>query len=644
VLVLPPTSRDGELAQAALDRVRIATHVCSNVAALCDELDRGAGLALIDGARLTAQDLACLTGWLARQPVWSDLPVLLLSGKGADAATVGSAADALGNVTVLELPLRVAALVSAVRSALRGRERQYQTRENLARIEQDARDLEASTAKYRTLFETISEAVAICRMIYAEDGTPRDFRFLEVSPSFVRQTAARDAPGRTIRDFDPEIEQMLLDHCQNAIVTREAQHFELFNQRFALWLDMHVYPLADPGGDQFALVFNNIGARKRAEHELREAGRRKDEFLAILAHELRNPLAPIRNSLEILKMTAGESVSAARVSHMLERQVDYMVRLIDDLMEISRITRGKIELRREPVDVGEVVARAVEISQPQIEAGRHTIDVSLPQVPVEIDGDPVRLTQVIANLLNNAAKYTDAGGRLGIDVAREAEWVRVTVRDNGIGIAPDMLPRVFDLFAQGHGSDNRARGGLGIGLTLVKTLVELHGGAVQAKSEGLGLGSEFTFRLPLRASANAVAAKPAEMAQVTSPTGHVVVADDNRDAAESLATLLRLLGAEVDVAFNGPDALAVIQRTRPEVAFIDIGMPGMNGHEVAQRVRGDPTCSDVTLIALTGWGQESDRERSRLAGFDHHLVKPAQFQAIQAMLESAARRHAAGGA
>jgi signal transduction histidine kinase/CheY-like chemotaxis protein len=639
VLLLPPTSRDGELAQAALVRVGITTQVCNGVPALCEELDRGAGLALIDGARLTMEDLACLTGWLARQPVWSDLPVLLLASKGADAATLGIASDVLGNVTVLELPLRVAALVSAVRSALRARERQYQARGNLARIEQDARDLEASTAKYRTLFDSISEAVAICRMIYAKDGAPRNFRFLEVSPSFVRQTAARDAPGRTIRDFDPDIEPLLLDRCQQAIVTREAQHFEMFNQRFALWLDMHVYPLADPGGDEFALVFNNIGARKRAEHELREADRRKDEFLAILAHELRNPLAPIRNSLEILKMTAGESASAARVGHMLERQVDHMVRLIDDLMEISRITRGKIELRRQAVDIGEVVARAVEISQPQIESGGHRIEVSIPSSAVEIDADPVRITQVIANLLNNAAKYTDPGGRLSIDVVCEADWVRVSVRDNGIGIGADMLPRVFDLFAQGDGGGNRARGGLGIGLTLVKTLVELHGGTVQARSEGPGLGSEFTFRLPMRESIHAVAVKPAEATPLASLGSHVVVADDNRDAAESLATLLRLLGAEVDVAFNGNDALAVIQRTRPEVAFIDIGMPGMNGHEVAQRVRDDPTCSDVTLIALTGWGQESDRERSRLAGFDHHLVKPAQFQAIQAMLESARERH-----
>jgi signal transduction histidine kinase/ActR/RegA family two-component response regulator len=379
----------------------------------------------------------------------------------------------------------------------------------------------------------------------------------------------------------------------------------------------------------------DITARKRAEDLLREADRRKDEFLAILAHELRNPLAPIRNSLHILRLTSPRDPTAERVGEMMERQVNHMVRLVDDLMEVSRITRGKIELRKEPLDLEAVVRSAVETSRPAIEAAGHELTLSLPPERLTLDGDPVRLTQVIANLLNNAAKYTDAGGHIWLDLRRQGAQVAISVRDTGVGIPQDMLPRVFELFTQIERDANRAQGGLGIGLTLVKRLVEMHDGTIEAHSQGKGQGSEFVVRLPLapterpaRGAENGVSLSPVLGSQ------RVLVVDDNRDAAESLAMLLKLLGADVHVVFNGPDALEAVETYKPAVVLLDIGMRGMDGYEVARRIRRRPESRDVILIALTGWGQEEDRQRSRAAGFDSHLIKPADLGALQTLLTS----------
>jgi CheY-like chemotaxis protein/two-component sensor histidine kinase len=320
---------------------------------------------------------------------------------------------------------------------------------------------------------------------------------------------------------------------------------------------------------------------------------------------------------------------------MMERQVGHMVRLVDDLLEVSRITQGRIELRKEPLELAAVVRVAVETSRPLIEAAGHRIVLELPPEPVAVEGDAVRLTQVVANLLNNAAKYSDPGGRIALEVRREADSVAISVRDAGWGIPADMLPRLFDPFTQVARHAHRAQGGLGIGLTLVKTLVELHGGSVRAHSEGEGRGSEFVIRLPLAAAPDRDAQPQADARAPDRLAGkRVLVVDDNRDAAESLGTLLRLLGAEVRVAYDGPDAVAAIATYHPAVVLLDIGMPGMDGHEVARHIRQQPALKDVVLIALTGWGQDEDRNRSRSAGFDAHLVKPADIAAIAAVMRS----------
>jgi signal transduction histidine kinase/CheY-like chemotaxis protein len=369
---------------------------------------------------------------------------------------------------------------------------------------------------------------------------------------------------------------------------------------------------------------------------LRETDRRKDEFLATLAHELRNPLAPVRNALQILKMPRVDVETVERSREMMERQVQHLVRLVDDLLDVSRVMRGKIELRREPVELATVVAWAVETVQPLVEAQGHDLSVRMPSESLLLDADPVRLAQVVGNLLTNAAKYTEPSGRIWLTAERDGDMAALRVRDNGIGIASHMLPRIFELFVQlDHGS-TKAQGGLGIGLTLVKNLVEMHNGIVQARSDGLGHGSEFVVRLPLVASAvdpdhGADTASQAD--QFVPPSGkRLLVVDDNQDAANSLAMLLKLQGHDARVAYSGIGALEMTKTYTPDVVLLDIGMPGMDGYEVARRMRQQVGLEGVVLAALTGWGQQEDRRRSKEAGFDHHLVKPVDVAELNRLL------------
>jgi PAS domain S-box-containing protein len=385
-------------------------------------------------------------------------------------------------------------------------------------------------------------------------------------------------------------------------------------------------------------VFLDVTALKQAEQALRDADRRKDEFLATLAHELRNPLAPIRNCLRMLRLAGASSAGPAveRAHEVMERQVAHMVRLVDDLLELSRISRGTIELKKERVELATVINHALETSKPLIEAAGHRLSVSLPSEPIRVDGDPVRLSQVFANLLNNAAKYTEQGGNIAVAARLDGGDAVVSVRDTGIGIARDMLARVFEMFAQVPNSLRRSQDGLGIGLNLVRTLVTMHGGSVTAQSDGIGQGSEFVVRLPVALDDGGALGSTRSHADSSpiAPTHRILVVDDNRDAADSLAMLLRFSGADVHVAYDGASALEAIRMCRPSVVFLDLGMPGMDGYEVARRVRQNPHSAKTMLIALTGWGQESNRRSSEEAGFNHHLVKPVDFGSVQAVLAS----------
>jgi signal transduction histidine kinase len=503
VLLLASTRRDATTTDALLQAASIPLTACTTFDELIDELERGAGVVIVPEEAMTPVDNARLADLVQRQPPWSDLPILVLAYAGATSAATREAVRTLGNVTLLERPLRVPTLMSAVRTALRARQRQYQIREHLAE-------------------------------------------------------------------------------------------------------------------------------RARAEESLRLLDQRKDEFLATLGHELRNPLAPMLSGMHLLRLGGVDDARSAQVLAVMERQVTHLARLVDDLLEVSRITRGLIDVRRDPLDLVSVVSAALDTCRPIIEAAGHELVVDLPASSIPVAGDRVRLTQVFANLLTNAAKYTNGRGQIRVTATSSTGRATVSVRDNGIGIHSSHLASVFDMFMQVDRSNRRAQGGLGIGLTLVRTLVDMHGGCVEARSDGPNQGSEFLVELPLLAEPVPDGEPSANLRPF--PDRRILVVDDNRDAAETLGALLQTLGATVSIVHSGRSALEHLDQFDPDTMLLDIGMPEMDGYEVARQVRATPNHAHTLLIALTGWGQEQDQRHSRAAGFDHHLVKPPDIDKLRDLL------------
>jgi PAS domain S-box-containing protein len=421
------------------------------------------------------------------------------------------------------------------------------------------------------------------------------------------------------------------------------QHGEPWEERFRLrssegeyrWFMGRCQPLRDGDGQvvKWLGCDTDINALVRSQDALREADRRKDEFLATLAHELRNPLAPLCNALEVLRLGRNGTEVSAQFQDIMERQVRHLIRLVDDLLEVSRISLGKIELSKEAVALGSVIHHAIETSQPLIDAAGHRLTVSLLPQQVLLDADPVRLAQVFSNLLNNAAKYMEPGGTIQLTSKLANDTAVVSVRDSGIGIAAEDLPRVFELFTQIERAKDGYCGGLGIGLALVRSLVEMHGGSISAYSAGLGQGSEFVVTLPLTGLAP-LAASPAPARPGALSRHRILLVDDNQDAADSLAVLLTLRGARTRVTYSGLEAMCALDTFQPTVVLMDLGMPGMDGFELAHRIRQHPRFGRVHLIALSGWGQEADRRRSQAAGIEQHLVKPVNIDDLQGLLES----------
>jgi signal transduction histidine kinase len=411
--------------------------------------------------------------------------------------------------------------------------------------------------------------------------------------------------------------------------------------------DLHLDPVRAEGGEisGSVLVLEESAGTEEADAELRRrseelvaADRRKDQFLAMLAHELRNPLAPIRNAVELMRQVESGDPTFQPSREMVERQVKHLARLVDDLLDVSRLTQGSIRLRKEVVDLGEALERAVDTTHSLIESRGHTLSLSLPDPPIHLEADAARLEQVVTNLLNNSAKYTMPGGHIWLSAERQGEEALIRVRDNGIGVPPDVLGRVFEPFVQSDGSLARSEGGLGIGLTLVRSLTEMHGGTVEAHSPGLGQGSEFVVHLPIRVSAlPPEPLPPRETSPFTAARPvRVLVVEDNLDAAESLATLLRLWGHEVRVVHDGLDALDAARAYQPEVVLLDIGLPGLDGYQVAERLRSEVGLDHALLVAMTGYGQPEDRRRSREAGIQHHFVKPVEPFVLRNLLAEVA--------
>jgi signal transduction histidine kinase len=558
----------------------------------------------------------------------------------------------LGTLCVLDTTARPQGLSASQRFALQTLAEQVMAQFELHRqagIERRLRSSESARLRgeqrYRTVLNSIDVGFCIIEMIHDAQGDPWDYRMLEVNPAFVKHTGLNDPVGRTIRELIPNHDvrwsRVYGSVARTGLPIRVQQH----TANLERWLDVYAARIGDPDSQQVAVFLRDVTeerergeALQRLANDLADANRRQSEFLATLAHELRNPLAPVRAGLDLLRIGADKPGLLAKVRPMMERQVNHLVHLVDDLLDLARISSGKVELKMAEVALKDVLQRAVEMTLPGIEARRHAFRIDIADEGMVVHADATRLAQVLGNLLSNAAKYTMEGGSIVLEARREPERggrARIAVRDSGIGIPAESLPNIFDMFTQVGRHPEQEYGGLGIGLHLVKQMTELHGGSVRAESAGLGQGSAFVIELPLAQGSSRVdgagAGTPAGAAQ--RPL-RILLADDNADAVELLRDLLELEGHRVEVASNGLAALEAAEAFLPEVAFLDIGMPGLNGYEVARRLRATPALAKARLVAVTGWGTREDRARSEAAGFDAHLTKPVELDALHALIAS----------
>jgi signal transduction histidine kinase/DNA-binding response OmpR family regulator len=510
--------------------------------------------------------------------------------------------------------------------------------------------LAKSEQKYRTLFASMDEGYCVIDMLFDEAGRPVDFRYVEINPAFEKHTGLRNAQGRRMQDLAHDHDGHWCATFARVAATGEPvsfiHHAPMLDGR---WLDMYAFRLDGQDTPRVAVLFNDISAHKRDEEErerlvarLREEDQRKDEFLATLAHELRNPLAPIRSGLQIMRMAQGDAAATERVRAMMERQVTQMVHLIDDLLDLSRISHGKIDLRIERIELAAAIQQAIEASRPAIAQADHALLTKFPPGPIYVDADLTRIAQVFSNLLNNAAKFTDRGGQIQVTMQALDGHAVVSVKDSGIGIPSQMLSHVFDMFKQIDSSMGRSKEGLGIGLFIVKRLVEMHGGSIEVLCDGPGNGSEFVVRLPM-AAAPAVP-EPASLPgpQAGAPHHHILVVDDNADAAETLSMLLTFMGNRTQTAYDGASGLELAAQFTPQVIFLDIGMPTLNGYDVARHIRLQAWGRDMVLVALTGWGQDEDKRLASEAGFNFHLTKPVLPADLETLLSDITVRKTAG--
>ena len=626
VLLLPATRRDAEVTMALLKREKIPSVSCEDAGSLARELESGVGAILMTEDALADPGIDRVLEALGRQPPWSDVPAILLCAHDQLPKLAGVAMRTLRNVTVLERPSTSRTLISAVKAAIRARARQYQMRKQFTTLQESEAAVRLRERQLHTLAENTPDILS---------RFDRQLRHVYVNQAATEVTglSVEQFLGRTHREIG--IAPELCDTWEAALREtfadgqRRRLAFTYPGEGGARHYDSLLIPeRGDSGAIETVLsVAHDATETQRSAQILEDANRRKDEFLAMLAHELRNPLAPIRNASEILARKFADDSQIKRTVNLVKRQVSHLARLVDDLLDVSRITQGRIELRRASQELAPILAQARESVEPLMREKQHVLLVSTSFEPLYVHGDHARLVQSVANVLTNAAKYTDPGGEIRLELRRQADQAVIVVSDSGVGIAPELLPRIFDLFVQGDRSLDRSQGGLGIGLSVVKRLVEMHQGRVTAFSEGLGRGSVFEIHLPLIAApAKSQAHSPAR----TIEAKRILIVDDNVDAANSLAEMLQIDGHSTEVVYTGKDALSCAFARPVDVILLDIGLPDMNGYEVASRMR--PKIGPVQLIALTGYGQAEDVRRATDAGFDAHLIKPVDFDELERII------------
>jgi PAS domain S-box-containing protein len=645
VLVLMPTVRDAERTASLLAEASITTTVCADLRELCRELRVGVGVVLLTDETITGDITGQLSEALREQPTWSAVPILVLAREGWSRDQT-RLAPAHGSLVVVERPVRTRTLVGVVSSALRDRRHQYQVRDALLVREEQAAQLLAQDEKLRfalaagglgswdmNLETNEMDCSDICKTMFGRPlSEPISYPQLRECIHPLDQRRVSDAIEKCVRDgaeYDIEYRVIWPNGELHWVLVRGRATYDAVGRprRMAgVCLDV-----TERKRMHEALQQSESELARQAE-ELRRADRRKDEFLATLAHELRNPLAPIRTGLDLLARSS-DAPRSQQTLGVMQRQIGHMVRLIDDLLDVSRITSGKLQLKRERVALAAIIDTAVEASRPVIERKGHTLEVLVPDGTLALDADLTRIAQVVGNLLNNASNYTPNGGLIQLEAAREGQFAIIQVRDNGSGIPDNRLNDVFEMFSQVNRTLERSHGGLGIGLALVRSLVEMHGGSSSASSAGLGKGSTFTIRLPLAAESSRSPAAPAsDLAPMRGTKKRILVVDDNEDAAEMLAMVLDQAGYRTKTAYDSRTALAAVDAWSPEVVILDIGLPDINGYEVARELRRVERFADLSLIALTGWGTQDDKQKAMDAGFDVHLTKPVDARALHGAL------------
>ena len=647
VLIIAPLGRDAAAIASVLEGGGYAAKACVGAAEASAELAAGAGALLLTEESLDREHVPQLLSQLRAQPAWSELPVIILTsgGEARFSQLLDMTAAAAGSVTLLERPIGAATLLRSIEVALRSRRRQYHVRALLEAQHEREAALAASEERWRLALEgadlgswdvDLSSGAAVWNrrhgelLGYSHDSGPATLQHWRerVDPSDVERVE------RAIEQARRERSALAVEHRLHRADTGELR-----------WLALYGRFHYDAAGTavRFSGVSRDVTEHKRLEIEregylaaLQEADRRKDTFLATLSHELRNPLAPIRNAAEVLTSAKITPLQLRWAQSVIRRQVTHMAWLLDDLLDLARITQGKLCLRREPCSLRSVVEAALETSRPFIDRKDHKLTTVLPEENLTLHADPLRLAQVLSNLLTNSAKYTDAGGHIELAARVKDDELIISVKDNGIGIPAEQLHRLFTMFSQVSPSSARAEGGLGIGLALVKGLMDLHGGSVEARSGGLGAGSEFIVRMPLIETASGRPDTRRTEAPAAMPDKlRVLIADDNQDAAESLAMLLSLEGCEVRTAYDGQAAVSVAQLFRPQVALLDIAMPKLDGCATARALRQQRGGAELCLIALTGRGQEQDKRQTDAAGFAAHLTKPVDPARLRTLLSQA---------
>ena len=641
VLVLAPTRRDARVTHELLRRADISSASCDGALSLAGQIEAGVGVILMTDAAFSDPHIDQLLAGLSRQPSWSDVPMVLLCHTGMPSLRAAQVLDSLRNVTVLERPTSSRTLLSSIQAALRARARQYQLREQFETLRASEAALRTSESQFRTMANSIPQLAWMAhRDGYVYWYNRRWYEYTGTTPEEMAGWGWQSVQ-------DPNYLPQVLERWRASLATGTAFDMEFplrgRDGQFRMFLT-RVVPLKSEHGQvvQWFGTNTDIEDAKRTELQLRatesalrDADQRKDLFLATLAHELRNPLAPIRMAAQILASPKLVPQQLQWAQNVIRRQVGHMALLLDDLLDIARITQGKIELKTKRVKLTDIVGSAVEEARPLLDSKNHRLTVTLPSEELTLEADPVRISQILSNLLTNAAKYTDPAGHIQLSGVVQSGTLCLSVKDDGIGIAPEALPRIFEMFSQIDGGSARSGGGLGIGLALVKGLLKLHAGTIDARSDGPGHGSEFIVRLPLTASIPAALPTPdADAPPVAAARRRVMVVDDNKDAADSLATLLEMAGHEVRVAHRGRTALALAQTFRPDIAVIDIGMPDLSGYEVAKELRQKSWGAGIFLVALTGWGQDDDRLQAKESGFDRHMTKPVEPGALQALLST----------